>query len=57
MWMATLLALFRGINVGGNNILRMKELVSRSEGLGVASTARNWRTVTKIDEMARQIDR
>jgi len=25
--------------------------------LGVASTARNWRTVTKIDEIARQIDR
>jgi uncharacterized protein (DUF1697 family) len=32
--MATWLALFRGINVGGNNILRMKELVSLFEGLG-----------------------
>jgi len=32
--MATLLALFRGINVGGNNILRMKDLVSVFRGLG-----------------------
>jgi uncharacterized protein (DUF1697 family) len=32
--MATLLALFRGINVGGNNILRMKDLVSLFQGLG-----------------------
>jgi uncharacterized protein (DUF1697 family) len=32
--MKTYIALFRGINVGGNNILPMKELVAVLEGLG-----------------------
>lgn len=38
--MNTCIALFRGINVGGNNILRMKDLVLLLEKLG----ARNART-------------
>jgi uncharacterized protein (DUF1697 family) len=38
--MKTYVALFRGINVGGNNVLPMKELVALLEGLG----ARNVRT-------------
>jgi len=46
--MATLLALFRGINVGGNNILRMKDLVS---------VARNWRSVSKIAEITQKMNR
>lgn len=33
--MNTYIALFRGINVGGNHILPMKELVSMLEGLGL----------------------
>ena len=33
--MKTYIALFRGINVGGNSILPMKELVAVLEGLGV----------------------
>lgn len=33
--MKTYIALFRGINVGGKNILSMKELVAVLEGLGV----------------------
>jgi len=32
--MKTYIALFRGINVGGNNILPMKELVTLLQGLG-----------------------
>src|ERR687889_126339 len=32
--MKTYIALFRGINVGGNNVLPMKELVSRLESIG-----------------------
>ena len=32
--MSTWIALFRGINVGGNNILPMKELTAMLEGLG-----------------------
>ena len=32
--MTTYIALFRGINVGGNNILPMKELVGLLEGVG-----------------------
>ena len=32
--MATYIALFRGINVGGNNILRMKDLVEILQHLG-----------------------
>ncbi len=35
--MKTYIALFRGINVGGNNVLPMKELVSMMEALGCAS--------------------
>lgn len=35
--MKTYIALFRGINVGGNHILPMKELVTTLEGLGVRS--------------------
>ena len=35
--MNTYIALFRGINVGGNNILPMKELVSVLEGIGLTS--------------------
>jgi uncharacterized protein (DUF1697 family) len=34
--MKTYIALFRGINVGGNNILPMKELVAVLEGLGLS---------------------
>jgi len=34
MKMKTYLALFRGINVGGNNILPMKDLVKILEGMG-----------------------
>lgn len=34
--MATWIALFRGINVGGNNILRMKDLLSLFQELGFA---------------------
>ncbi len=33
--MKTYVALFRGINVGGNNILPMRELVSRLENIGL----------------------
>jgi len=33
--MKTYIALFRGINVGGNNLLPMKELVVRLENLGL----------------------
>ncbi len=33
--MKTFIALFRGINVGGHNILPMKELVSLLEGMGL----------------------
>ena len=33
--MNTCIALFRGINVGGNNLLPMKELVAILEGLGM----------------------
>ena len=33
--MNTVIALFRGINVGGNNILPMKELIPVLEGLGL----------------------
>ena len=32
--MKTYIALFRGINVGGNNVLPMKELVARLESIG-----------------------
>ena len=32
--MKTYIALFRGINVGGNNIIKMKDLVELLEGLG-----------------------
>lgn len=32
--MKTYIALFRGINVGGNNIIKMKDLVDLLEGLG-----------------------
>jgi uncharacterized protein (DUF1697 family) len=32
--METYIALFRGINVGGNNVLSMKELVARLESIG-----------------------
>ena len=32
--MYTFIALFRGINVGGNNLLRMKDLVSLMEDPG-----------------------
>lgn len=35
--MNTYIALFRGINVGGNNILPMKELVVVLEGLGLSN--------------------
>lgn len=35
--MATWIALFRGINVGGHHILPMKELVAELEDLGLAS--------------------
>jgi uncharacterized protein (DUF1697 family) len=38
------IALFRGINVGG---ARAEKL------LGVATTARNWNTVTRLLEMTR----
>lgn len=38
--MKTYVALFRGLNVGGNNILPMKELVARLESIGL----RNVRT-------------
>lgn len=34
--MHTYIALFRGINVGGNNLLPMKQLVSMLESLGLA---------------------
>ena len=33
-WMKTYIALFRGINVGGNNVLPMKDLVALLENLG-----------------------
>ena len=33
--MSICIALFRGVNVGGNNLLPMKELVAIMEGLGV----------------------
>lgn len=33
--MNTFIALFRGINVGGNNIIKMKDLVDLLEGLGL----------------------
>jgi uncharacterized protein (DUF1697 family) len=59
------IALFRGINVGGRNSLPMQALreilagVGRSKlaarvekALGVDATARNWRTVTAIRELA-----
>jgi uncharacterized protein (DUF1697 family) len=35
--MNTYIALFRGINVGGNNILPMVKLVDVLEGLGLSS--------------------
>jgi uncharacterized protein (DUF1697 family) len=35
--MKTYIALFRGINVGGNNILPMKELVALLQGIGLQS--------------------
>lgn len=51
----TFVALFRGINVGGNNLLPMKDLAKLLEAEGLeqvaTSTARNWRTVTKVLEM------
>jgi uncharacterized protein (DUF1697 family) len=33
--MKTYIALFRGINVGGNNILPMQELVAQLENIGL----------------------
>lgn len=36
--MKTYIALFRGINVGGRNILPMKELVAQLQGIGCANT-------------------
>ena len=35
--MNTFIALFRGINVGGSNILPMKELASLLKGLGLSN--------------------
>lgn len=37
--MKTYIALLRGINVGGKNILPMKELAAQLEGLGLANVA------------------
>jgi uncharacterized protein (DUF1697 family) len=51
--MNTYIALFRGINVGGNNILPMKELVSILEKLG----CQNVRTYIQSGNVIFQINR
>ena len=52
--MATWIALLRGINVVGRKVVPMKALTSDLERvIGVQATARNWRTVSKLLEMAR----
>ena len=51
--MKTWVALFRGINVGGNNILPMKELVATLESLGcqdVATYIQSGNTVFRSEE-------
>lgn len=61
--MRTLIALFRGINVGGNRILPMKELASLLEGLGAAEVRtyiQSGNAVLKSDrpvaELSREIE-
>ena len=47
--MKTYIALFRGINVGGNNLLLMKDLVAALESLGCLRTSRlTSRAVTRV---------
>jgi uncharacterized protein (DUF1697 family) len=67
--MATFIAMLRGINVGGHNILKMEQLRASFAALGygktrlsnaaiekklsVAATTRNWKTVNTLLEMTK----
>ncbi|QIN80694.1 DUF1697 domain-containing protein [Rubrobacter marinus] len=58
--MNTYVALFRGINVGGNNVLPMKELVALLEGLGsrdVETYIQSGNAVFRNEEDARTLSK